>query len=177
MPPIDYANGEATVLEKPHHVMRLGNNFLQIAAFLHFPCPPMGAKYKRLRERYARRSRLSEGSLGCAMKKRCLIITVSAAIFALGVVGAGNAFADRGHYHGHVGVIVGPYWGPWYSPAPYYYPPVVFERSAPPVYIEQPVPTEHSVKNEYWYYCQSRGGYYPDVRECPDGWLKVLPRP
>ncbi len=115
------------------------------------------------------------------MSRRFLAI---AALLMLSVAGIGNAFADRGHYHGSVGVgvVVGPYWGPWYYPPPYYYyppyyPPVVIERTAPPVYIEQTPPAETGARTDYWYYCQSRGGYYPNVKECPDGWMKVLPRP
>ena len=105
-----------------------------------------------------------------------------AVVFLLGIGAIGDAVADRGHYHGHVGVgvVIGPYWGPWYYPPPYYYPPyyppVVIEQPAPPVYIEQQ-PTEKAAPSGYWYYCQSPEGYYPDVRGCPGGWLKVLPRP
>lgn len=25
----------------------------------------------------------------------------------------------------------------------------------------------------YWYYCQSAGGYYPDVPSCPEPWVPV----
>ena len=125
------------------------------------------------------------GNRGYAMKRQFLTIT---AILLLAVTGIGSASADKGHYHGRVGVgvVVGPYWGPWHYPAPYYYPPyyyppyyppVVIERPAPPVYIEQSPPAETVAKSDYWYYCQSKGGYYPFVKECPDGWQKVLPRP
>ena len=116
------------------------------------------------------------GSLGNVMNRRFLAI---AALLLLSLAGIGTAFADRGHYHGRVGVgvVIGPYWGPWYYPPPYYYPPVIIERPAPPVYIEQIQPTETAAKTDYWYYCQSRGGYYPYVKECPDGWMKVVPRP
>jgi hypothetical protein len=27
----------------------------------------------------------------------------------------------------------------------------------------------------YWYYCQNPQGYYPDVNNCPGGWMKVVP--
>ena len=111
------------------------------------------------------------------------------AILLLGAGGVGNAWADHGH--GHFGVIIGPYWGPWYYPPhPYYYPPyypqVVVERPAPQVYIEQqpapaaqpapPAPVVAAPVN-YWYYCAAARGYYPYVRECPSGWQKVLPQP
>ncbi len=107
----------------------------------------------------------------------------AAMVFLLGIGAVGDAVADRVHRHSSVGVgiVVGPVWGPWYYPAPYYYPPyyppVVIERPAPPVYIEQSPATEAVAPAGYWYYCQSPEGYYPDVRVCPNGWLKVLPRP
>lgn len=113
--------------------------------------------------------------------KRPLLLT--ALIILFGVGGMNAAVADRGRVRSHVGVGVtfGPYWGPWYYPPPYYYPPyyppVIIERPAPPVYIEQSPPVEVRPQTSYWYYCQSPSGYYPDVRECPGGWLKVLPRP
>ena len=59
--------------------------------------------------------------------------------------------------------------GPWY---PYYYyaaPPVVIQQQ-PPVYV-QAVPQP----SNYWYYCQNPQGYYPYVKECPGGWMKVVP--
>jgi hypothetical protein len=48
-----------------------------------------------------------------------------------------------------------------------------------PAYIQQqhvsrsaPAP-----KTNYWYYCRNPEGYYPYVRKCPGGWLKVPPQP
>ncbi|GHU39283.1 hypothetical protein AGMMS50256_39100 [Betaproteobacteria bacterium] len=133
------------------------------------------------------------------MKKQWIAIV---ALFLLGPVAVGNAFADRRHggrghghgYHGYshsrvdVGVLIGsPFWSPRYYPAPYYYPsyyptyhpPVVIERQTPPVYveIEQSSPVESRAQAGYWYYCQSPSGYYPEVQECPKGWVKVPPRP
>jgi hypothetical protein len=107
------------------------------------------------------------------------------------VLAASDAFAARGHrgghrWHGHnrvsVGFVVGPplFWGPWHYSPPYYYspPPIIVERRAPPVYVEQSPPVESGPQVAgYWYYCQSPGGYYPEVRECPTGWVKVPPRP
>ena len=90
---------------------------------------------------------------------------------------SGGALA---HVHTEVGVYVGPYWGPWYAPPPYYYPPqpqvVVVPQAPPPTYIEnRQAPAETA--QQYWYYCRSAKGYYPYVKECPDGWQKVLPQP
>lgn len=110
---------------------------------------------------------------------------------ALGVAGSGSAWADHGP-HVRFGVMVGPYWGPWAYPPAYYYPPyyppapIVVERPAPPVYIEQPVqapppaaPAEQAATapaND-WYYCAASRGYYPYVRECPGGWQRVPAQP
>ena len=27
----------------------------------------------------------------------------------------------------------------------------------------------------YWYYCESKRGYYPRIQECPEDWIKVPP--
>ena len=132
--------------------------------------------------------------------KRPLIVL--AALIALGLTSAGEALArgpggpgpggHGGHGHGGhgwggnrvgIGVSFGvPLWSPWYYPAPYYpayYPatPVVIERQAPPVYIEQPQQVQAPSEAGYWYYCRSPSGYYPEVRACNASWIKVPPRP
>lgn len=78
------------------------------------------------------------------------------------------AWADRGHHRfhrGHAGfgvLIAAPLIYPWYSRSyPYY--------SPPPVYVEQGDP------GGYWYRCDNPSGYYPDVRECPAGWRRIVP--
>lgn len=116
------------------------------------------------------------------MKKPLLLTALTILIGLAGMGAMDSAHADRRvHSHVGVGVTFGPYWGPWYYPPPYYYPPyyppVVIERPAPPVYIEQSPAVETAPQTGYWYYCQSPSGYYPTVRECPGGWLKILPRP
>jgi hypothetical protein len=118
------------------------------------------------------------------MMKKTLIFAL--ALFLCGLMTAGDALArgpgggrwHGGHGHGRVGmsVMIGaPFWSPWYYP-PIYYPSIVVERQAPPVYIEQSPPAE-SRQSGYWYFCQSAGGYYPEVRACPEDWVKVPPRP
>jgi hypothetical protein len=78
----------------------------------------------------------------------------------------------RPHVFFGVGVAV-PVWYPAYAYAgPVYSPPVVVE-STPPVYTQQAPPPPP----QYWYYCQSPQGYYPYVKECPGGWLQVVPQP
>ncbi|GHU32338.1 hypothetical protein AGMMS50256_22270 [Betaproteobacteria bacterium] len=63
----------------------------------------------------------------------------------------------------------------YYSPAYAYYPPVVIENQTPEIYVEQRVVS--SPQEEYWYYCQSPSGYYPEIPECRSAWIKVPPRP
>ncbi len=67
----------------------------------------------------------------------------------------------------------------YYSPA--YYPPpmlpiapVVVAPPAPPVYVQQYIEQQQS---DDWYYCQEQNGYYPYIRQCPGGWLRVAPQP
>jgi len=102
-------------------------------------------------------------------------------LLLMGVAGIGNAWADHGHVRFGVVVDPYPYWGPYYAPRPYYYPSVVIEREAPPVYIEQQaVPMAESpaaAPVNYWYYCATAKAYYPYVKECPGGWQQVLPQP
>ncbi len=78
-------------------------------------------------------------------------------------------------------VIVGPsiWWGePWwgepnYFDYPYEAPPVLVQE-APPVFLVQEAPAPQV---SYWYYCPNPPGYYPYVRTCPAGWMKVVPSP
>ena len=86
-----------------------------------------------------------------------------------------------GWYGHHRGWRSGFYWGgsivlgpPWYPYHPYYYyaaPPVVIPQE-PQTYVQPEQPKEN-----YWYYCQNPQGYYPYVKTCPGGWMKVVPQP
>ena len=113
-------------------------------------------------------------------------------VFLLGISVTQSAWAHwRGGHGRHgvgVGIVIGPALGWGYYPPPYYdYPPpyyyygypqpVFVPPPSPPVYIEQP-PAERVAPppQTYWYYCSEPQGYYPTVKECPAGWLKVLPR-
>lgn len=69
----------------------------------------------------------------------------------------------RVHYFGGF-LFSSPYWGPAYYPH--------YSTTPAVVYIEQP-----NTSAVYWYYCLNPGGYYPDVPECPDGWIRVMPQP
>ncbi|MDD5249341.1 MAG: hypothetical protein PHY45_10170 [Rhodocyclaceae bacterium] len=101
------------------------------------------------------------------------------------------AWADRyGHYGHHGGGGDGGWgwWGPGLLlgtaavlaasvPRPvYYYPPAPVYSA--PVYVTPPVAPPVPVAEEAgWYYCPQAAGYYPYVRACPSGWLRVSPTP
>ena len=89
-----------------------------------------------------------------------------------------------------------PYWGPgihygpsWYGGYYYYgpaYPSVDPEPSGPQVWIERAPGSDPQAEGGaggtpapqgWWYWCNEPQGYYPDVRECPGGWVPVAPQP
>ncbi len=84
--------------------------------------------------------------------------------------------------HGHFGFYYGapfwPYYGyPFGYPYPYpYFPPAVV---APPVmnYIQQSPPAGQQNPSAYWHYCTDPEGYYPYIKECPNGWQVIPPTP
>jgi hypothetical protein len=128
------------------------------------------------------------------MKK---IMRIVPALTILLLVHSAPAFADRGgsgghggghdggHGGGHVsyGVVIGPgWWNPYpyypYYPYPYYpyypyypQPPVVIEET-PEIYVQ---PAPQAAEDQFWYFCPEPQGFYPDVKKCPKGWLKVVP--
>jgi hypothetical protein len=122
------------------------------------------------------------------MKK---IICISLAVSML-LMSAVSGQAER-----HGGRGWGPGWGPvvglglglglWELSRPYYYPygsyyyppPVIVQQQPSDVYIQQaPQPAPAPVQEQsYWYYCPDAQGYYPYVKQCPKGWLKVVPTP
>ena len=95
--------------------------------------------------------------------------------------------AWRGGTRVFVGVGVAPVWWAypyWYYPPPPYYvyaPPTVIVQQ-PPVYVEQPpaLPSPPAgsapAMQQFWYYCQPAGAYYPNVQTCADPWIKVAAR-
>jgi hypothetical protein len=123
------------------------------------------------------------------MKNLEKIIIAAIVVLLMGFMPGSGADARGGHggYGGHgnhvgVGVWLGPGWGPgWWGP--YYYPnyypyyqelPVVIEQQ-PDVYIQPaPQPEQQPI---YWYFCNDPQGYYPYVKQCPSGWMKVAPTP
>lgn len=67
----------------------------------------------------------------------------------------------------------------YYYPRLYGYPSSVIAPTSPPVYIQREAPVAASTQPQtsYWYYCRSPEGYYPYVKQCPEGWLQVAPQP
>ena len=109
------------------------------------------------------------------MKRRiCLLLTVTLA--ALSFAAPGQAY--RGGWGPLVGLGIGVGLMELSHPYHYYSPPVVIEQ-APSVYIQQsPQQAPMSAQEPtYWYYCQEPQGYYPYVKQCPQGWMKVVPTP
>lgn len=111
------------------------------------------------------------------------IVRIVLALLIVAMASAQPALADRGGRGGHghggggrvgVGVFLGPgFWWPYpyYPYYPYYPPPVVVER--PTEFYVQPEPQTEATR--YWYYCKDPAGYYPTVKSCPNGWMKVVP--
>ena len=93
----------------------------------------------------------------------------------------------RGHVHTRVFVGFGPsyYWGPgpYWGPYPYWYypPPPAVVYTPPPVVVQESAARVHPAadaarpapEQQFWYYCQSAGAYYPSVSNCPEAWVKV----
>jgi hypothetical protein len=109
-----------------------------------------------------------------------------------GFVGRGSYAGYRGHGHGghHGGhfsssIWIGPSFGFGYDP--FYYPYYPYRYSypypyyAPPTVVVPQEPQEYIMRDDqqdetgYWYYCKEANGYYPYVKRCPGGWMKVVP--
>lgn len=108
-------------------------------------------------------------------------------------------FGGGHHHHGHnrfnLGINVGGYYNPgfygqgpygygpfgyrdpFFYPRAYGYPSTVVVPMAPPVYIQQEQVRPTQPQTNYWHYCRNPEGYYPYVKQCPDGWLQVAPQP
>ncbi len=108
------------------------------------------------------------------------------AVFALLLLSVLPVYAD-GHWHGGHGfgwgVWVGPGWGgPWWWGPPYYsYYPNYPYYTAPAVIQQQPSqyiePAPQEEEQVYWYFCPDAKNYYPYIKRCPSGWLRVIPPP
>jgi hypothetical protein len=72
------------------------------------------------------------------------------------------------------------YPGAYYYPRSYYSSPSIIAPSAPVIYIQRETPVTSQaqpVQTSYWYYCRNPEGYYPYIKQCPEGWLQVAPQP
>lgn len=105
------------------------------------------------------------------MKRKFYIFEAAIVLLLVGML---SGYAEGG---ARIGIGIGPVW-PWWGPPyyPYYYsqPPVVIQQQ-PPIYEQQEPQGE--AQQYYWYYCQESNAYYPYVKQCPSGWLKVVPNP
>jgi hypothetical protein len=105
----------------------------------------------------------------------------------------GHGQHGRHHHHQHIHSYGGwPAWGfgpgfgfgafgympPYYPPAYYGYPPAAVRPVPPAVYIERNDTAQSAAQSQgnFWHYCRSAEGYYPQVKECPDGWEQVAPQ-
>jgi hypothetical protein len=116
-------------------------------------------------------TRRSEGRI---VNRTKLVLTLVATLLG---AGASTAAFAWGHTRFSFGVVIGAPFYPWYYPPYYYYPPpVVVVPAAPTTYIEKDSPHAAPSPRSYWYYCEASKTYYPYVKECPGGWLRVVPQ-
>jgi opacity protein-like surface antigen len=81
------------------------------------------------------------------------------------------------------------YWGPGYYPYAYAYPYPYgyydgyssYDDGAPQTYIQRDTgdaiapAAPPAQRSQYSYYCTNPAGYYPQIANCPTGWLTVVP--
>ncbi len=111
-------------------------------------------------------------------KSFCLILVAVILILSSALPSQADWHGGHGGFSFRGSIWVGPgWWGPWGYPYSYpYYPyyaesPVVIEKQAP-VYVQ---PNRQQEESDYWYFCTKPQGYYPYIKRCPGGWLKVVP--
>ena len=105
------------------------------------------------------------------------IVYVLLGALALLMVNSPPSQAFHGGHGGEfgVGVWIGPgLWGPNYPYYSLYAAPPVVAQGQPETYIQE---TPESEEPSYWYYCPDPQGYYPYVKKCPKGWMRVVPSP
>src|SRR5438105_14979302 len=112
--------------------------------------------------------------------------------------GGGGHGGWHGGSHFNIGIgFPGFYWGPgwgypyygypyyssypYYAGYPYYYSDEPVYEPGPSTYIQRDMnrgtPSSGAPVGEgqYSYYCPDPAGYYPQLQNCPKGWLKVVP--
>ncbi len=111
-------------------------------------------------------------------KSFCLILVAVILILSSALPSQAEWHGGHGGFSFRGSIWVGPgWWGPWGYPYSYpYYPyyaesPVVIEKQAS-VYVQ---PNRQQEESDYWYFCTKPQGYYPYIKRCPGGWLKVVP--
>lgn len=124
------------------------------------------------------------------------LLALTAQDMALARGGHGHGHGHHGHRHSHfnLGITMGgfgpgfygsgfypygyyAYPGPFFAPPRYRYSPVVTAPVIPPVYIQREQSTAAQPQANYWHYCRNPAGYYPMVKNCPEGWIQVAPQP
>jgi len=91
--------------------------------------------------------------------------------------GPGWGYPYYGYYGGY------PYYSsyPYYAGYPYYYSDEPVYEPGPSTYIQRDMNRGTSSsgapvgEGQYSYYCPDPAGYYPQLQNCPKGWLKVVP--
>ena len=95
-----------------------------------------------------------------------------------------SGFVHSHHHRGRAVIFVGapflfwswPY-GYYYAPPPYYYGPDYLARERlPDVYVEKfdGTPTPQTPGDIF---CPGQQAYYPDVKDCPTGWQRIIREP
>lgn len=121
------------------------------------------------------------------MKTLTRVIIATLVVFLVSSMSATSSEARGGGHGGHgprvgVGFWLGPGWWPGWG-WPYYYPSyypnylpeqTIVIQQQPELY-DQPAP--QAEQPTYWYFCREPQGYYPYVKQCPGGWMKVVPTP
>lgn len=83
---------------------------------------------------------------------------------------SGSHHSGGRHHHHFVGstMFFRGYWaGTAYAMAPTYQP------AAPIYYFEKS--EEELQSDSTWFYCEREAAYYPSVKKCPVGWVRVAP--
>jgi hypothetical protein len=96
----------------------------------------------------------------------------------------GRGYGGHRGYGGYggrsgIGIWLGPGWSgvadySYYPYYPVYQEPPAIAPQQPDIYVQS---TPQPEQSSYWYYCQNPKGYYPYVKKCQSGWMKVVPTP